>query len=76
MPFKLLQKPSKESKAKDHITALTRRLELWKKGDIEELMFEGATIQSRLKNTNTLKNIAQLSKKIPEANEASHEQHV
>jgi len=63
MPALLLQKPSKDSKSKDHTKALTQRLELWKKGDIEELIFEGATIQNRLKNVNTLKTIAAVSKK-------------
>jgi hypothetical protein len=63
MPALLLQKPSKDSKSKDHTKALTRRLELWKKGDIEELIFEAATIQSRLKNVNSLKTIAVISKK-------------
>ena len=44
MPCLLLQKPSKTSKAKDHLLALERRLLLWKNGDIEELVHEGETI--------------------------------
>ena len=34
MQILLLQKPSKKSKSKDHISHLKRRLELWKQGDI------------------------------------------
>lgn len=49
MPALLLQKPSKQSKSKDHVAALKRRLACWKKGDIEELLKECNTIQSRIK---------------------------
>ena len=49
MPALLLQKPSKESKSKDHVTALKRRLASWKKGDIAELLKECDTIQGRIK---------------------------
>ena len=58
----LLQKPSKTSKLKDHTVALQRRLDLWSKGDIEELIIEGTTIQNRLNHINTPKGIAELSK--------------
>ena len=44
MPNLLLQKPSKNSKSKDHQLALERRLELWHKGEFEELYIEGETI--------------------------------
>ena len=59
----LLQKPSKTSKSKDHLKALKRRIDLWIKGKIEELLFEGETIQSRLHHINTPKSIGELSKK-------------
>lgn len=62
MPSLLLQKPSAVSKTKNHVKALERRLELWWKGDIKELLREAETIQERLKSINTSKNIAQLSK--------------
>ena len=58
----LLQKPSKTSKAKDHLKALERRINLWSKGKMEELLFEGETIQSRLHHINTPKSIGELSK--------------
>ena len=34
----LLQKPSKSSKSADHIKYLTKRLELWKKGDLLSIL--------------------------------------
>ena len=49
LPALLLQKPSKESKSKDHVTALKRRLISWKEGDILGLLRECGTIQSRIK---------------------------
>ena len=50
MPNLLLQKPSKQSKAKDHLNALDRRINLWISGDLEELVLEGETIQKCLKS--------------------------
>ena len=47
----LLQKPSRSSKSSDHATHLKRRLDLWKKGDIEPLSQEGRYIQNRLHKT-------------------------
>ena len=44
----LLQKPSPKAKVKDHISCLQRRLLLWHKGDIAELLREGGVIQQRL----------------------------
>ena len=64
MPALLLQKPSKESKAKDHKDGLTRRLVLWEKGDLKSLFFEAATIQNMLnRSKNTKASTAQISKK-------------
>lgn len=48
MPALLLQKPSKNSKSKDHLKALERRLELWHKGEIEDLLNKAEALQSRL----------------------------
>ena len=56
MQVLLLQKPSKTSKAKDHVTCLQRCLESWKKGEIEVLVAEGQCIQSHLPSTNTRMN--------------------
>jgi len=52
MPSLLLQKPSKESKAKDHKEALERRFKHRRNSDIDELIREGNTIQSRLPKLN------------------------
>ena len=48
MPALLLQKPHAKSKTREHITCLSRRLELWGKGDIKELLREGRVIQRQL----------------------------
>ena len=40
MPALLLQKPSRESKARDHLTALEGRLKLLDEGNINELLDE------------------------------------
>ena len=45
MPL-LLQKPTKNSKSKEHVRYLEKRLYLWRKGHLEELLEEGRTIQS------------------------------
>ena len=44
----LLQKPSKKSKAKDHTKYLSKRLELWKDGNLSAIVHEGKEIQKRL----------------------------
>ena len=46
MPSLLLQKPTKNSKAKEHNTALGRRLQLWQEGNLASLLKEGETIQT------------------------------
>ena len=51
MPALLLQKPSRTSKSKDHFLALSRRIELWEKGNINELLHEGVTIQTLLNSS-------------------------
>jgi len=63
MPALLLQKPSKLSKSKDHTEALKRRLVLWKKGNLHELLRESETIQSRLKSSTPSNSIEAVSKK-------------
>ena len=45
MPLLLLQKPTRKSKAKDHITCLEGQLSTWVEGDLNELLMEGRTIQ-------------------------------
>ena len=63
MPTLLLQKPRKTAKSRDHLVALLRRLELWDDGKINELLYEGTTIQERLSNGNNETNIAKISSK-------------
>ena len=41
MPSLLIQKPSNDSKSKDHTKALERRLQLWTDGHSAELLKEG-----------------------------------
>ena len=52
LPILLLQKPSRTSKSKEHISCLQRRLVTWLEGDLQELLSEGRAIQSRLRNAN------------------------
>ena len=65
MPNLLLQKPSKASKLKDHLKALKRRIDLWSNGNVDELLLEDDTIQSRLYYIKTPKSISELSEKFP-----------
>ena len=50
IPSLLLQKPLKNSKAKHHLVGLGRRMKLWWKGDLMELLYEGESIQKCLKD--------------------------
>ena len=62
MPNLLLQKPSRNSKSKDHLEALERRLQLWKEGELTELLIEGETIQKSLSDSKRTTTIVELSK--------------
>ena len=62
MPNLLLQKPSKNSEAKDHLIALERRMQSWLKGDHMELLHEGETIQKDLTQQLTKGDIGKISK--------------
>ena len=59
----LLQKPSKKSKAEDHLKALKRRLESWISGDLLKLLKEAETIQKSLRSKKTSTKIAEISKR-------------
>ena len=63
MPALHLQKPSKFSKAKYHLQALERRITLRGEGDIEGLLYEGMTIQQRLRFNKEGMTIAKISLK-------------
>ena len=51
LPCLILQKPSKESKAKDHCKKLEERMKIWKDGNIQDLLRESRVIQQRLKES-------------------------
>ena len=53
IPALLLQKPHPTSKSREHVACLQRRIQLWQKGDINNLIIEGRTIQQRLKKIYT-----------------------
>ena len=64
LPTLLLQKPSPKSKAKQHLISLQRRLELWKTGQLDDLIREARHIQSGFKKSNAPNNTPEnLSKK-------------
>ena len=62
MPSLLLQQPIKDSKTKDHIKVLERRLKLWTDGHFAEVLKESETLQNIVKHVNAPKSIAQLRK--------------
>ena len=55
LPCLLLQKPSKNSKAKDHVKNLEERLRLWNEGNIVDIIQEARTIQNRFRNSTSKK---------------------
>ena len=63
MPALLLQKPSKSSKARDHLQALERRIKLWDEDNIKGLLYEDMTIQQRLRSNKEGMTIAKISLK-------------
>ena len=62
----ILQKPSRNSKAKDQSEAQRRIMILWQSSDLLQLFKETETIQKGLKDSTKSKSIAQLSKKFAE----------
>ena len=48
LPTLFLQKPSRNSKVKDHIQKLEDRFKLWNAGKIRELHKQGQTVQKKL----------------------------
>ena len=48
----LLQKPSRKSKSKDHTNYLSKRLELWKAGNLLAIVHEGKEIRNGLYHPN------------------------
>ena len=66
MPALLLQKPSRASKSKDHLTALSRRISLWMQGNIKDLLHECNTIQDQLKASKKTMSTREISKRFIE----------
>ena len=60
MPAMLTQKPSKNSKSKDHLVSPERRFILWEERDISNWLHEGETIQQRMKISEKGKNIEKI----------------
>ena len=48
LPLLLLQKPARNSKAKEHVACIERRLPLWCDGQLDTLVAEGKALQDRL----------------------------
>ena len=63
MPTLLLQKPSKNPKAKDHLKALERRFESWISGDLRDLLKEAEIIQKSLRSKEASIDIAEIFKR-------------
>ncbi len=53
LPVLLLQKPYPQSKAKDHVFCLKRRMKSWQSGDIDGLVREGRVIQQHLETASS-----------------------
>jgi len=66
MPALLLQKPSKNSKSKDHTNVLVRRMASWTKGEFKKLFEEAEAIQSWLTTNNGKRDMAATSRKFKE----------
>ena len=58
----LLQTPHPNSKPKDHNECLKRRLDLWLEGDFGELIWEGRTIQKRLRKKGDKAKVSNLAR--------------
>ena len=63
MPALLLEKPSKNSKSKDHLKSLERRFGIWKEGNIKPFYQDRKAIQDRLKLDESSNDIMKISKK-------------
>ena len=63
MPNRLLQEPSQNSKSKDHLSALARRMEFWESGKLMKLLKETETIQEYPRTTTTATTINKILKK-------------
>ena len=62
LPSLMLQKPSSKSKAKDHSNCLTRRLALWRNGEIELILRETKQIQKNFTSSKKTRSLDDVSK--------------
>ena len=62
LPALILKKPSKRSKAKDHKQCVTRRMQLWKEGNICEIMREVRYIQRKITTLKKKRTAGDISK--------------
>ena len=69
LPALLLQKPSKNSKAKDHLRCLEKRLAMWEAGDVSSLLAEARVIQARFKKAARSARRTDCGQRRPSANE-------
>ena len=58
LPSLMLQKPHVKSKTKEHISCLQRRLSLWEKGDISNLLREGRALQKLLASSQSPRRVS------------------
>ncbi len=58
----VLQKPSHTSKSRDHARHLKRRMDIWKAGNLEEILLEGRCIQEYLPKSSKRHDKSKLAK--------------
>ena len=58
----VLQKPSRTSKSRDHTKHLKRRMDIWKAGNLEEILLEGRCIQEHLPKPSKRRDKSKLAK--------------
>ena len=63
LPTLILQKPSAKSKAKDHMKAVERRLQMWRDGEIDSLLEEVRFIQKKFCSSKKPRDMEEISKK-------------
>jgi len=51
LPFLILQKPHRSSKAKEHVNCNERCMRLWQEGKLDDLLKERQTIQQHLQHS-------------------------
>ena len=60
VPAFLLQKPSRKTKARDHLVAFERRIKCWDEGNINELLEKIKEIQEGFPSTNNPMNLQKI----------------